>query len=174
MARKWLVTRTPQTWLGTLVEAAIGTCGRSIIVGERWYRFKRRAGLVASDAAVAAKAPGLCIVDAGPVDPAQGEALGRLVGTKWSLCQNCVTVFAPYWKAAVTDGEPSRVSPGDRASIGRSVALTLIVAILVGFAVNAWMDSKMARLEAQQLKHYRSVVAHLGQIKARLKEINGE
>ena len=168
MAHKRLVTRTPQSWLGTIVEAAFGTCGRSIIIDGAWYRFKHGRGLIASSAEVAVTRPELCVVDAGPCD--DGDRLRALVGTRWSILHNCVTVFAPFWRS-----DMSGVTPGDRSSIARSVVLSLIalfafiVLVILGVV---WADDRIdAKFEKASDRHeemYRSVVTHLGQIKSAL------
>lgn len=161
MAHKRLVTRTPQTWLGTVSEALFGTAGRSVIIDGAWYRFKHGKGLVCSSADVAATRPELCIVDAGTTD----DDLNHLVGTRWSVSTNCATVFAPFWRS-----DMSGVTPGDRSSIARSVVISKVVVIGLSAAsmlgINWWMDAKFQALKDHQDSQYRSVVTHLGQIKA--------
>lgn len=162
MAHKRLVTRTPQTWLGIIAEAAFGTAGRSVIIDGAWYRFRRGRGLVCSSADVAASRAELCVVDAGPTE----DDLGHLVGTRWSTLTNCATVFAPFWRSDV-----SGVSTGDRQSIVRSVLLGLIVAaalaVSAGYFVNSWIDGKLDTMQ-------RSNAAHFGQIKAMIKDMSRE
>lgn len=167
MARKRLISRTPQTWIGTLGEALFGTAGRSVIVGNRWYRFSRSRGLVASPAALVKGRTELCVVDAGPAPASEARRLAAMVGARWSLLYNCATAFAPFWSRAM-----SQVSPGDRSSIARHVVLSVVAALAIVAAVlfgaDMWMERKVQRIEARMEAQYRSVVVHLGQVKARL------
>ncbi|MFX4223521.1 MAG: hypothetical protein ACMVO3_22615 [Thalassobaculum sp.] len=176
-----LVTSTPQTWAGTIAEALVGTAGRSIIVGREWFRFKRGRGLVASDAAVAETRDELCIVRAGEVSQAEIAALHRMTGRRWSPLFNCLTAFAPFW-----EGRMSIVTPGDRDSIARRVVVSLVilvaVAVVLLFAAKWYRDSIVAEIRSEietvrsemddirseQKSYHRSIVTHLGQIKARL------
>lgn len=167
MARKRLISRTPQTWLGTLAEWACGTAGRSIVIGDKWVRFNRRRGAaVASDARLADR-PELHVEDAGDATEAEARALNAMVGERWSLWYNCATAFEPLWRPAV-----SMVSPADRSSVARHVVLSVLTALFVVaavlFSLDWWMERKVSRIEARMEAQYRSVVTHLGQIKARL------
>lgn len=162
MAVKRLVTRTPQTWLGTIVEAAFGTAGRSIAVGNDWYRFKRGRGVVVSSAEIIKGRTELCVVENGEVSKTEITDLHRLIGKRWSILNNCATAFAPFWRPGM-----SNVSTGDRQSIVRSVLLGLFVTVALviggGWFVNDWIDAKFDSLQ-------RSMSAHFGQVKAMLKE----
>lgn len=157
--KRRLVTRTPQTWLGTLAEAAFGTAGRSIAIGDRWYRFKRGKGLVASDARLILGRTELCVVEDGEGDDAE---LRKLIGRRWSPLFNCATAFAPFWRSGM-----SNISTGDRQSIARTVILgVVVVAVAIlggGWLLNEWIDAKFER-------QARSMNAHFGQIKSMLRD----
>jgi len=168
MAHKQRVTRTPQSWLGTLAEWAWGTAGRSIIIGDRWYRFQRRRGvLVASDARLADR-PELHVEDVGEATAAEVRTLDAMIGARWSMLYNCATAFQPFWGALMA----SIVSPADRSSVARHVVLSVLAAAAIVaavlFSLDWWMERKVGRIEARMEAQYRSVVAHFGAIKARL------
>jgi hypothetical protein len=156
MAVKRLVTRTPQTWTGTIAEAVFGTAGRSIIVGREWFRFKKGRGLVNSDAAVVTSRDEFCVIRAGEVSNEEIEALRRMTGRKWSPLFNCLTAFAPFW-----EGRMSRITPGDRDSIARYVVIVffLCAALTVGsgYLINHWVDSKIDPLRNSMSKHFGDV-----------------
>lgn len=163
MAVKRLVTRTPQTWAGTIAEAVFGTAGRSIIVGREWFRFTKGRGLVKSDALIAEAREELCIVRAGEVSNEQIEALRRMTGRRWSPLFNCLTAFAPFW-----EGRMSRITPGDRDSIARYVVIVffLCAALTVGggYLIDQWVDSKIDPLR-------NSMTTHFGQVKSMIKAL---
>lgn len=166
MAVKRLVTRTPQTWAGTIAEAVFGTAGRSIIVGREWFRFTKGRGLVKSDALIAEAREELCIVRAGEVSNEQIEALRRMTGRKWSPLFNCLTAFAPFW-----EGRMSRITPGDRDSIARYVVIVffLCAALTVGggYLIDQWVDSKIDPLRNSMSKHFEDVKSMIRELEAR-------
>lgn len=165
MAVKRLVTRTPQTWAGTVVEVVFGTAGRSIIIGREWFRFTKGRGLVKSDALIAEAREELCIVRAGEVSNEQIEALRRMTGRKWSPLFNCLTAFAPFW-----EGRMSRITPGDRDSIARYVVIVffLCAALTVGggYMAHTYLTGLLD-------ERHHSLTVHLGQIKAMIREMEG-
>lgn len=165
MARKWLVTRTPKTWAGTIAEAAFGTAGRSIIVGREWFRFKKGRGLVNSDAAVAEARDDFCIIRAGEVSNEQIEALRRMTGRRWSPLFNCLTAFAPFW-----EGRMSRISPDDRQSIARYVTLTVFLTAAITISGGYLLDRYITGLLDER---HHSLTVHLGQIKAMIRDLEG-
>ena len=165
MAVKQLVTRTPQTWAGTVVKVVFGTAGRSIIVGREWFRFTKGRGLVKSDALIAEAREELCIVRAGEVSNDQIEALRRMEGRRWSPLFNCLTAFAPFW-----EGRMSRIIPGDRQAIARSVVLVFVLFTLMtiggGYLIDHWVDSKIDPLR-------NSMTTHFGQVESMIREMEG-
>lgn len=149
--------------MGTIAEAVFGTAGRSIIVGRELFRFTKARGLVRSDALVAETRPELCIVRAGEVSNEQIEALRRMTGRKWSPLFNCLTAFAPFW-----EGRMSRISPGDRQSIARSVVLVFVLFTLLtvggGYMAHTYLTGLLD-------ERHHSLTVHLGQIKAMIREL---
>lgn len=166
MALTRLVTRTPQTWAGTIAEAAFGTAGRSIIIGREWFRFTKGRGLVKSHALIAEAREELCIIRAGEVSNEQIEELRRMTGRKWSPLFNCLTVFAPFW-----GGRMSHITPGDRQSIARSVVLVFVLFTLLtvggGYMAHTYLTGLLD-------ERHRSLTVHLGQIKAMIREMEAK
>lgn len=128
----------------------------SVIIGERWYRFKRDRGFVVHSAETARR-KGYTIERIRPATAEDIEYLEGNIGSDWSWLHNCVTVMAgpldQRWSIA------GRVS-----AILLAAALALGILIGVGAGVDSWMDSKIEKLK-------RSNAAHFGQIKKSLKEL---
>jgi hypothetical protein len=163
-----LVTKTPKSWGGACVELAIGFVSRSVIIGPYWYVFKRGRGLLKL-----------------PAKSATGEfrsgayhspdALEPYVGSKWTLTNNCITVFSPIWRPRMANAE-------DRLAIARSVTTSIVVIVLsaigIATAVSNYIVRPQTELLLEQIVELRGEVAtlkrsnaaHFGQIKSLLKE----
>jgi hypothetical protein len=156
------VTRTPAGWLGTIAEAAFGTCGRSVIVGDLWYRFSRKRGFVASDARLAER-PEHCIEVVGETTLHDAAYLDGLVGSRWRPWHNCVTAFSPVWRRGM-----SVMSAGDRDAVSRRVVLSLVAALVLAVAVvgggHLYVQSQVDHLK-------RSCAAQFGQVTKALREL---
>lgn len=66
---------------------------KSIIIGERWYRFRRGFGMTVSSADLARR-NGYRIEYIRPATPEDIEYLEGNIGSEWSWLHNCVTVMA--------------------------------------------------------------------------------
>lgn len=166
--RKRYVTKTPRTWLGTLLEAVTGFYGRSVIVGRDWYLFRKGRFTVAQ--ARHADRADLCITDAGEASESDIAYLRSLTGSRWSVSHNCVTALSPVWRRKM-----SGVSSEDRQSIARSVvvAVVAVALMLVGmfFFIDRWADGKVQAIREDIANLKRATAAYYGNHRKAIEEL---
>jgi hypothetical protein len=163
-----LVTKTPKSWAGTFVELALGFVSRSVVIGPHWYVFKRGRGLLKLPAT---SATGEFRTGA----PSSPDVLEPLVGSKWTLTNNCMTVFSPIWRPRMANAE-------DRLAIARSVTVSVVMIALAVIGMASAVSNFIIRPQTEQLLEQivdlraevatlrRSNAAHFGQLKSLLKE----
>lgn len=166
--RVTLVTKTPKSWVGTCVELVLGFVSRSVVIGPHWYVFKRGRGLLR----LPAKSATGEIRSGAPSSP---DAIDPYVGSKWTLTNNCMTVFSPIWRPRMANAE-------DRLAIARSVTVSVVMIALAVIGMASAVSNFIIRPQTEQLLEQivdlraevatlkRSNSAHFGQIKSLLKE----
>lgn len=157
-----LVQKTPETWLGAICEQCLGFVSRSVIIGDDWYTFKRGRGFLKLPASQARGGD-----QPGNYQHGDKEYLNSLVGSRWRIRLNCITVFSRVWRPAMQS------NADDRNAVSKSVivAIVIIVSALLGvhFGVQKlYVDPNMAVITGQLETLKRSQAAHFGILKSEI------
>lgn len=135
-----LVHKTPETWPGALLEMWLGFMSRSVVIGEYWYVFKRGRGLLKLPASQArgGDQPGIKA-------PGDVKYLDSLVGAKWSLQTNCITVFSKIWRRSMQS------NADDRNAIAKSVVIAMLMLVMAGGGFilgiqKVWIDPNVSQI----------------------------